>query len=89
MKALFYYDESCVVVDGITEPLPQETMTIPCNKHCLNGEILDIDIDKWQSTCKKCPENTYSLGGNGFMIDGRMGDWLNKNYMAKNFEMYC
>jgi hypothetical protein len=60
--------------------------TLDCQLTCKPGQILDFDLTTNKEKCTKCPENTYSTGGNR-IIHGSNNEWTENN--IKPFSSKC
>ena len=59
------------------------TITIQCGLKCPAGEIMRLDPIKKEAVCQKCPEDTYSVGGD-FKVNNK---WTQDN--LKKFDINC
>ena len=62
----------CRVDEGI-HPTPQPIEDLPCVDGAQDGEHAVPDIAAREIFFDKCPRNTFSVGGGGILIDGKMG----------------
>jgi hypothetical protein len=75
-KAFFYWAKTCTPHEGL--PLPEPFFDIDCRDTCKDGEEIKVDPVKRKLYCAPCGVNSYSVGGGGILIDGRMGDWASR-----------
>lgn len=80
-------------VDEDIFPLPEPVFGMPCKDSCHDGTYATVDAKNRRFECKKCPANTYSVGGGGIRIDGAMGAFgyhgEDGNVMPLAFEASC
>lgn len=85
---MFTKKTNCKLTEENKNLLFAKIQNITCDTKCQTGSIFDFDGEKKESSCLKCPANSYSTGGN-LQIDGHLKQWKNMTFPSKGFATSC
>ena len=85
-----YSTENCDISDKNKNLIHSKISDVICNTECGRGYKLDYEYDLLQAslTCKECPANMYSKGGN-FVINGTMKEWTDEVLLKNKIISEC
>lgn len=87
-ELIFYSTEVCDITEDNLNLYHSKISDLSCDLTCPKGYILDYNFSNSSLSCKSCPENTYSDGGN-FSINGTMKEWTQDIFSKYNFVSTC